>query len=302
MPETRVVPGTRADSETSGTWRARELGRDMKFRQFEQAARGAFAEIPEEYTNGLDGLSIRREALPHPVFADIYTLGMCSTESYPSDWQGPETTRSVVALYYGSFRELSRLDPGFDWEGELWETLTHELRHHLESLADRDELGGVDYAMEESFKRSEGLDFDPCYYQSGDEVAQGVFRVETDFFIEQQWTAERLARAGEVRFQWRGADYRIEAPGRLGDAHFVWIDGVDVGPGELQVVLVRRRRWWEAFLKRPPGELWESEAVAHGMGGADIAREKDGARRAEGARERGAIRARPESDAAGEAR
>ena len=143
----------------------------MRFREFERAARRAFGEIPEEYTSGLDGLSVRQEALPHPVFPDIYTLGMCSTESYPSDWQGPETTRSVVALYYGSFRELSRLDPGFDWEGELWETLTHEVRHHLESLADQDELGGVDYAMEESFKRSEGLDFDPCYYQSGDEIA-----------------------------------------------------------------------------------------------------------------------------------
>ena len=121
----------------------------------------------------------------------------------PLGLAGAETTRSVVALYYGSFRELSRLDPGFDWEGELWETLTHELRHHLESLADQDELGGVDYAMEESFKRSEGLDFDPCYYQSGDEVAPGVFRVETDFFIEQEWSRERFAQAGELHFQWR---------------------------------------------------------------------------------------------------
>ena len=137
---------------------------------------------------------------------------MCSTESYPSDWQGPETTRSVVALYYGSFRELSRLDPGFDWEGELWETLTHELRHHLESLADQDELGGVDYAMEESFKRSEGLEFDPCYYQSGDEIAPGVYRVETDFFIEQEWTADQLARARQVRFQWRGEDLPHRCP------------------------------------------------------------------------------------------
>ncbi len=234
----------------------------MKFGQFEKAARRAFRKIPEEYTSGIDGLSIRREALPHPTFPDVYTLGMCSTESYPSDWQGPETTRSVVALHYGSFRELSRLDPDFDWEDELWETLAHELRHHLESLADRDDLGGVDYAMEESFKRGEGLDFDPCYYQAGEEVAPGVFRVETDFFVEQEWTEERLARVGEVRFRWRGEEYRIEAPDRLGDAHFVWIGGVDAGPGELQLVLVRRRRWWEAFSKRSAGELWESEADA----------------------------------------
>ena len=96
----------------------------------------------------------------------------------------------------------------------------------------------------------------------------GVFRVETDFFIEQEWTAERLARAGEVGFDWRGEGFRIDAPERLGDAHFVWIDGVDCGPGELQLVLVRKRRWWEAFLKRPAEELWESEAAARRTGGA----------------------------------
>ncbi len=266
----------------------------MKFREFEKAAWRAFREIPEDYTGGLDGLSVHREALPHPVFPDIYTLGMCSTESYPSDWQRPETTRSVVALYYGSFRELSRLDPGFDWEGELWETLTHELRHHLESLADQDELGGVDYAMEESFKRSEGLDFDPCYYQSGDEVAPGVFRVETDFFIEQEWSRERFAQAGELHFQWRGEEFRIEAPERLGDAHFIWIDGVDAGPGELQLVLVRKRRWWEAFLKRRAGELWESEAVALRVDGAVVARDKGRAKRVEGAGGRSASPVPPE--------
>ena len=274
-------------------------GKGMRFREFERAARRAFREIPEEYTSGLDGLSVRQEALPHPVFPDIYTLGMCSTESYPSDWQGPETTRSVVALYYGSFRELSRLDPGFDWEGELWETLTHEVRHHLESLADQDELGGVDYAMEESFKRSEGLDFDPCYYQSGDEIAPGVFRVETDFFIEQEWTAEGLARVGEVRFDWRGEGFRIDAPERLGDAHFVWIDGVECGPGELQLVLVRKRRWWEAFLKRPAEELWESEAVARRVGDADVARDSGRATRDERARGRRANPVRPESGESG---
>ncbi len=270
----------------------------MTFREFERAARRAFREIPEEYTAGLDGLSVRNEALPHPVFPDIHTLGMCSTESYPSDWQGPETTRSVVVLYHGSFRELARLDPAFDWERELWETLTHEVRHHLESLADRDELGGVDYAMEESFKRGEGLDFDPCYYQSGDEIAPGVFRVETDFFIEQEWSAERLARADEVSFQWRGERYRIDAPERLGDAHFVWIDGVDAGPGELQLVLTRKRKWWEAFVKRPATELWESEAVARREGADSVGRAARGTRVA-GERERRANPVRPESGASG---
>ena len=30
-------------------------------------------------------------------------------------------------LYYGSFLELSRIDAEWDWEGELFETVTHEV-------------------------------------------------------------------------------------------------------------------------------------------------------------------------------
>ena len=37
----------------------------MRFRDFERAAREAFEEIPEEYREGVDGLTIRREALGH---------------------------------------------------------------------------------------------------------------------------------------------------------------------------------------------------------------------------------------------
>ncbi len=234
----------------------------MKFSEFEEAARRAFYTIPKEYRRGIDGLSVRSEALPHPAFPEVYTLGMCSTESYPSDWQGPETTRSVVALYHGSFRELSRLDPDFDWEEELWETLVHELRHHLEFLVDRDDLSGVDYAMEESFKRAEGLEFDPRYYQFGEEIAPGLFCVESDYFIEQKWTKEKLIEAKEVRFRWRGKAYRVKAPDRLGDAHFVWVRGIDVGGGRLQLALARKRGWREALARRSRGKLWESEAVA----------------------------------------
>ena len=84
-----------------------------------------------------------------------------------------------------------------------------------------------------------------------------------------------LARAGEVCFQWRGEAFRIEAPERLGDVHFIWIDGVDTGPGELQLVLVRKRKWWEAFLNRPARELWESEALARRVEGAPTSGQDD---------------------------
>jgi hypothetical protein len=240
----------------------------MRFDVFQRKARKAFASIPEHYREGIDGLTVSAEALPHPTLPDIYTLGHCLTESYPSDWTGPETTRSVVVLYHGSFRELAQLDPDFDWEEELWETLTHELRHHLESLASQDELGGVDYAMDEGFKRAEGLDFDPWYYQHGDRIAEGVFQVENHFFIEQPWTPEAFEGATELAFGWHGGEWRIPRPATLGDVHYVWVDGVDVGGGHLQLVLVRRRSWRQSLrglLRREEAstlELWESDATA----------------------------------------
>lgn len=237
----------------------------MNFDTFSEAAHEAFDSIPEEFREGVDGLVIRQEALPHPTYADIHTLGQCITEAYPSDWSGPETLRSVVVLYHGSFRALAREDPEFDWEGELWETLTHELRHHLESLANQDDLEGVDYAMEEAFHRAEGQEFDPFYYQSGLEVAPGFFQVEYDFFLEQVWTQEDFTEAREIPFRWHGTEYRVPRPEVLGDIHYIWVTGVEVGPGTLQLVLIRRRGWGERLKGAGRGEkleIWESEAIA----------------------------------------
>jgi len=237
----------------------------VNFDTFFRRAHEAFRAIPEEFRTGVDGLTVREEALPDPVLPDVYTLGQCLTEGYPSDWEGPETTRSVVVLYYGSFRALARLDPGFDWEAQLWETLTHELRHHLESLARSDALLGVDYALDQGFRRADGLEFDPFYYRSGDPVAPGVYQVEYDFFVEREWGEGELEPGVPVPFAWHGRSYEIPAPSRLGDVHFVWVRGVEVGPGALEVVLVRRRGWRggvRALLRRESLEVLESEAQA----------------------------------------
>lgn len=243
----------------------------MRFKDFEEAARKAYEEIPDTYKAGIDGLVVSREAPPHPDIPEIYTLGECVTEDYASDWGGPETTRSQVVLYWGSFRNLSDVDADFDWEEELWETLTHELRHHLESLARQDALEGVDYALDETFKRDQGLDFDPWYFQSGDEVAQGIFRVERNFYIERPVTERDFDAAETVDFTWAGARYRVPRPSELGDVHFVWIQGIEVDDATLELVLVRKRSWWEdakrLFGTSRPTVL-ESEAVAEPVPGA----------------------------------
>ena len=99
----------------------------MKYSEFERIALDAFEAVPEQYREGIDGLVVSRETVAHPTLPDIYTLGHCDTESYPSDFVGPDTTRSVVILYYGSFKNLARKDPDFDWEAEIHETVQHEI-------------------------------------------------------------------------------------------------------------------------------------------------------------------------------
>jgi predicted Zn-dependent protease with MMP-like domain len=241
----------------------------VRFKDFERSARDAFREIPEEYREGIDGLVVRRESLAHPTLPEVFTLGHCLTEEHLSDYGSPETTRSMIALYWGSFRELSRRDPDFDWEDELWETLTHELRHHLESLAGDDALEDVDYAADELFKRQEGLDFDPWYYQNGEDLGGGVFVVEGGYYLEQEWEAAAFERAEGVDFAWKGEQYRVVRPSELGDVHYVWIGG-ELEDEALELVLVRRRGWWEGLLGvlglSRPLEVLASEAEAQRVG------------------------------------
>ena len=46
----------------------------------------------------------------------------------------------LVVLYYGSFRESLGIAPETEWDEEIEETILHELRHHVESLAGIDDL------------------------------------------------------------------------------------------------------------------------------------------------------------------
>lgn len=219
----------------------------MNFPSFERFAREVFDDIPEEYRAGVDGLVVRRDAVPHPELAGIWTLGECLTEEHVSDFASADTTRSLIALYWGSFRNLARDNEDFDWEDEVWETLTHELRHHLESLAGDDALEDVDYAADESFRRFEGQDFDPWYWQRGDRVEADVYRVERAWYIEQEWMTDEFDARTHITFTWRGGRYRFPRPEELGDVHFVLVHGLELAPGDeaVELVLVRRRTWWQ---------------------------------------------------------
>ena len=235
----------------------------MKFAVFHAATEKAYREIPERFKAGIEGLIVSRDVVPSPGLPEVYTLGECLTESWPSDWQGPDTIRSSVVLYWGSFESLSEHNPEFDWDDEIWETLTHELRHHLESLADENRLEEVDYAMDQGLNREEGQVFDPWYYQSGDPEGTGTYRVEEHLFLEQQWSAQSFENVDKIPFQWHGCNWFVRRPEWLGDVHFVWVNGVVEPPEIIELVLVRKRSWWETvtgFIHTSRTEVVESEA------------------------------------------
>ena len=237
----------------------------MKYAEFERRAREAFAEIPEHFKEGIDGLEVSRESVPHPTLPEVFTLGQCMTEQHLSEYAGPDTTRSFIVLYWGSFKGLADLDEEFDWDGEIWETLTHELRHHLESLAREDALEDVDVAADELFARQDGLEFDPWYYQKGDRDETGIYVVEGNHYLEQTWRARDFEQASRVEFSWRGRGYSIARPAELGDVHFVWIEGADFEDDRLELVLVRKPTFGESLKRLAAGSgvlVLESEARA----------------------------------------
>ncbi len=210
----------------------------MRYETFQVAAARLWREIPEEFKAGVEGVEVERRAMPHPQLPDIYTLGECLTESWPSSYEGPETLRSRVVLYYGSFLRLAQLDPDFEWEEEIWETLTHELRHHLESLAAEDALEDVDYAADESFKRQEGEPFDPYFFRSGEVVEPGVYAVEDDIFIEVPLRGHELPEW--LEFELGRTRYRVRAPRGAAD---VWLIRLTAGVnarGEVFLVVTRQ--------------------------------------------------------------
>ncbi len=226
----------------------------MTFEAFEQAALDAFGQIPSEYRSGVDGVLALPEARPHPERPGVFTMGECVTEAYPSGFDSAETVRSQVLVYHGSFRALAADNPGFDWSAELWETLTHELQHHLESLAGQDALGGVDRAMDQHFARLEGEHFDSHYYRHGVSLGGGRFRFEDHLFIEEVWWGSPPV---EVAFEHRGRKCSVPVPASLGDVHFLVVEGLPDYWGEIEVVLVRGRSWRERLQA-----LFQAKAMA----------------------------------------
>jgi hypothetical protein len=125
----------------------------MTYEAFREAAAGMVDEIPEAFLKGLQGVHVLEEAREEEDYEDVYRLGEYLDPGTEDFLGGQPGLGRHIALYYGSFVAVAEGDPTFDWEGELWETITHELRHHVESLAGEDLLVQDDVERQKDFLR-----------------------------------------------------------------------------------------------------------------------------------------------------
>lgn len=236
----------------------------MNRREFTRLAGRMWDEIPEVARQGVEALTVEDRALPHQDFEEVYTLGECVTEEWPSGFGGEGDMRSELVLYYGSFVALADLDPEFDWPGELWETILHELLHHREAAAGESGLDDFDWAAEQNFRRLAGDPFDPGFYRAVPPGPDGVVRLDSESFLE----AEVPEGASGVRFTWRGHEYEIEVPA---DVPVAFVEIANLAGGRLCVVARRKRPWWRiggrAAGAGPPAEL-RRRALPLGANGA----------------------------------
>ena len=112
-------------------------------------------EIPETFLHGLQGVHALPAEVVEEGYDDVFRMGEY-LDPGPEDFLGAsDGLGRHVALYYGSFVRIAEGDPEFDWEEEIWETLTHELQHHVESLAGDGRLIEEDLAVARTFEWAE---------------------------------------------------------------------------------------------------------------------------------------------------
>ncbi len=215
----------------------------MRQDHFEAMVRRMAEDIPHHYLDGVAAIDVSAKRFPHPVRAGVYTLGEC----IPIEAVGGEVTSRIV-LYYGSFRALAADRPAFEWRAEAWETLTHELRHHLEWRADTARLDEYDWAAEQNFARIDGQPYDPLFYRAGERLAERVYRVDDDVFVERP--VSRVP--GVATLAWHGRSYRVAVPSGSLPLDLV-LEGLDdPPPGDVILAFRRRPGIWSLWRRPAP--------------------------------------------------
>jgi hypothetical protein len=203
----------------------------MQLADFERMVERMIADIPPQYLDGIAGIEVSGRTMAHPDRDGVYTMGEC----IPLDVGGGDGAPSRVVLYHGSFQALARERQGFDWRGEAWETLTHELRHHLEWKANAQDLEEYDWAADQGFARGDDDNFDPVYYLAGEKIAADVYEVDDDVFFDRQVSSVPAT----TEIDWQGHRFRITIPPSDLPLYVV-VEGLVPAPAGDAIVVFRR--------------------------------------------------------------
>ena len=113
----------------------------------------------------------------------------------------------------------------------------HELKHHLEALASRDDLSDLDHAIAHNYKRIDGESFDPLFFRAGEPLGDRMYRVEYDVFLEIK-TGDKAEHA--CGFEYDGDAFEVVLPATSSDVTFITLEG-PIAPGEFVIVRVVKR-------------------------------------------------------------
>jgi len=225
----------------------------VRRKDFEAMVRGMAAEMPPAFTEGILEIAVTGKTVPHPLREGVYTLGECIPHEFGSPGEEDAGIRSSVVLHYGSFAALSSEHGDFDWREEAFETLAHEVRHHLEWRARVPELEKLDDAAEANYARHDGEPFPPLFYRDGETVGEGVWKVEDDVFLEVVLPRQAWADAAgrPLPFVWHGRPWVAPLPAALPDVLYVTVDGVVPAPAGDLLLVVRRKPGARDLVRRP---------------------------------------------------
>jgi len=235
---------------------------------FEELVHEMASGIPSVFLAGVAEIVVSPRAVPHPIRRGVFTLGECIP--LPATDDSTEGVQSRIVLYHGSFRALASMRDDFNWRAEAWETLTHEIRHHLEWKARVPDLEAYDEACEQNFARHDGEPFDPLFYRGGERVAEGVFKVEDDVFLER-----RVARVPpDITLSWHGRDHLVRIPGGLTLPFFLSLEGLEPDPAGDVVLALHRRSLLGALFRRNLVTQAVADAIPGGLSSRNAADEE----------------------------
>jgi predicted Zn-dependent protease with MMP-like domain len=105
----------------------------ISFDEFERIVQEQLEIIPPQYLEGLQGVHCFESVKRDPQETQLVRLGEYLDPGPDQFLDSRVHIGRHVSLYYGSFLAIAH--EGFDWEEQIWETLTHEIQHHVESKA-----------------------------------------------------------------------------------------------------------------------------------------------------------------------